>query len=63
VARNDDAPFETEAFAQRPLPQTDCFGVINRGKRVEKDDFGGIDRENVSELGAMNDGDEVSDLY
>jgi hypothetical protein len=60
VARNDDAPFEAEAFAQRPLPQTNGFGVVDRGKRIEKDDFGGIDTENVSEIEVMNSGAEVS---
>jgi len=56
VARDDDASFEPEAFAQGSLPKPHCVGVTNRGKRIEKDNFGGIDTENVSGTGARSDG-------
>lgn len=54
MARDDDASFKPEALAQRSLPKTYCFRIVDRCKRVEKDDFGGIDRENVSGLRARN---------
>lgn len=54
MARDDDASFKPEALAQRSLPKTYCFRIVDRGKRVEKDDFGGIDSENVSGLRARN---------
>ena len=56
MARDDDASFESEAFAQGSLPKPYRVGVANRGKRIEKDDFGGIDTENVSGRAAMNGG-------
>ena len=56
VARDDDASFESEAFAQGSLPKPYRVGVANRGKRIEKNDFGGIDTENVAGSGAMNGG-------
>jgi hypothetical protein len=54
MARDDDASFKPEALAQSSLPKTYCFRIVDGGKRVEKDDFGGIDRENVSGLRARN---------
>jgi hypothetical protein len=54
MARNDDASFKPEALTQSSLPKTYCFRIVDWGKRVEKDDFGGIDRENVSGLRARN---------
>ena len=54
MARDDDASFKPEALTQSSLPKTYCFRIIDGGKRVEKDDFGGIDRENVSGLRARN---------
>ena len=63
MARNDDASFKPEALTQSSLPKTYCFRIVDWGKRVEKDDFGGIDRENVSGLMVMNGGYEVSALY
>ena len=62
MARDDDAPFEPEALAHRPLPKTYRFRIVDRGKSIKKDDFGGIDRENVSGLRVMNGGYEVSAL-
>ena len=56
VTRDDDASFKPKAFAHRSLPQTNCFWIVNGGKCIEKDDFGGIDTENVSGRGAMNGG-------
>jgi len=50
MTRDNDASFESETFAQRPLPKANFVGVANRGKRIEKNDFGGIDSGNVSEL-------------
>ena len=63
MARDDDASFEPEALAKRPLPEPNCLGVIERGKGLEKNDFGGIDTENVAGSKPMSDGYEVSTHY
>ena len=60
MTRDDDAPFESEALTKRPLPKPNGLWVVERSKGIEKNDFGGIDRENVAGSGLLSDGYEFS---
>lgn len=62
MARDDDASFEPEALTQRPLRKSNFLGIANRSKRVKKNDFCGVDGENVSEILVMSGAYEVSAL-